>query len=183
MESSVSDFATYLSLPTEDVLDEVHGALSVRREVHLPLLGEDVVDIKLAFNSPLQLTSSNSYLSGLSIGLVMATYTTTVSGILLVIETVGICPFVLARTRSLDRCFSPIESLVVVPLLRVGMLPHAGLLLLLFDLVNQSLRTVTCFIQVHLFLHQIGRVIGELVHLIKPVPCTDLPTEGSVLQG
>jgi hypothetical protein len=77
--------AAYLSLPTEEVLDEVHGALGERREVHLPLLCEHIVDVQLALDPALELAPGHCYLPWLSLGLVVATKTATTSSIFLVL--------------------------------------------------------------------------------------------------
>ena len=43
----------YLLLSSEQLLDEVHGALGHRRQVQLTLLAQDVVEVELALHCAL----------------------------------------------------------------------------------------------------------------------------------
>ena len=43
----------YLLLASEELLDEVHGALGHRRQVQLTLLAQDVVEVELALHCAL----------------------------------------------------------------------------------------------------------------------------------
>ena len=54
--------SSYLLLSSEQLLDEVHGALGHRRQVQLALLAQDVVEVELALHCALELAARHGHL-------------------------------------------------------------------------------------------------------------------------
>ena len=54
--------SSYLLLSSEQLLDEVHGALGHRRQVQLTLLAQDVVEVELALHCALELAARHGHL-------------------------------------------------------------------------------------------------------------------------
>ena len=121
--------SSYLLLASEQLLDEVHGALGQRRQVQLALLAQDVEQVELALHRALELAASHGHLFRGVVSPIANTPNAPTSCVLEVLVVVTVNELVLLLWDSLQRL------LLLLLLLKLELLLMLVVVLLLLVLL------------------------------------------------
>ena len=121
--------SSYLLLASEQLLDEVHGALGQRRQVQLALLAQDVEQVELALHRTLELAPCHGHLVRGVVSPIANTTDTPTSCVLEVLVVVTVNELVLLLWDSLQRLLLLLLKLELLLMLVVVLLLLVLLLL------------------------------------------------------
>ena len=121
--------SSYLLLASEQLLDEVHGALGQRRQVQLALLAQDVEQVELALHRALELAPRHGHLVRGIVSPIANTTNAPTSCVLEVLVVITVNELVLLLWDSLQRLLLLLLKLELLLMLVVVLLLLVLLLL------------------------------------------------------